>query len=199
VDTFTDSSGVLLSSHTSGGLQWTSRWGTANIDSNGMAYFSSTPTITRWQVSYGLATCDCPNNATIEGVCKWGDNGYGYGTGYLIFRYVDMDNYMVASSDYVASSCSKFNIVYVQNGVATELASSQSQASCLGGLTGQTGRIFVSFNGSAITARFAANSTSTYNVTLNATSSLFTTATKAGIAVTWPNTRWDNFTISGAQ
>jgi hypothetical protein len=70
-----------------------SQFGTAAIDNN-EGYFSSTPWISRWDIPYGLATTDVgSSDGTVRAKIKWGDNGYGYGAGYLIFRFVDMDNY----------------------------------------------------------------------------------------------------------
>lgn len=192
-ETFTASDGTLLSSHSTSSFSWTSQYGTAAITGN-EGYFSSLPYLARWDIPYGLTTFEGgTSNGIVGSKISWGDNGYGYGAGYLIFRFVDMNNYMIASSDYVSTNCAKFNIVSVINGTATELASTQTQAACLGGKPGQTGQIEVTLNGSAISAKFSANSTSTFTYTLTANSDHFLNATKHGFASIWSNTRWDDF------
>jgi hypothetical protein len=209
-DTFTGTNGTALSSRspdslTPAGSGWISHYGTASITNN-TAYFSSFGTHGTFGTIGAASINSSASDCTITCQIKWGDNSFGYGVGYLLFRYQDSANFWIAGSDYVSSSCARWTVWEIANNVATRRIDSQSYGSCLGGLAGQTGQVQVILSGSTITAKFAANSTSAFTNTYtynSATTAL--TATRHGIYLPYDNNnmgsafanaRFDNFTVT---
>jgi hypothetical protein len=201
-DAFTGSNGTGLSSRSpdvmqSGASGWANQYGTAAITGN-QAYFIAFTYYALFDANIGIATVNAnAANCVVRSVVKWGDNGFGYGVGGVVLRYQDANNFLIALSDYVATSCAKWSVVQVQSGAFSELASSQSIGSCLGGSPGQTGQIRVTLNGSSITAEFAANSTTAFTHSLTCTSNVGLSATRHGIygPSIHSNARWDDFSV----
>jgi len=204
-DTFTGSNGAALSSRNpdviqTGASGWQNQLGTAVINNNQASFNGFSLYEPFGEETYiGIATVNANiTNCVVQSTVKWGDNGFGYGYGGLTIRYQDSSNFLLALSEYVGSNCAKWAVYQIQNGSAALLVDSQSQGSCLGGQTGQTGQIQVTMRGSSGTAQFAANSTSTFTHTLNFSSSVgLTTGTRHGLYTysAMSNARWDNFSV----